>query len=180
MTPRQKRIIGVLVVTNGVIILGLVLFITRFSGSASSALLPTPVPTYPPGSLSSQECQQRAAEIMSQAGLSGAATVIPGGALQLDLVYRDTAAESLGNAAQQVWEAFDIATALTEDRCAMFSRVEIRINVRSRSDQKLGQIRAAVPATHLKAFHNGSLSESEFIDQVTYEAIPASDQAGNQ
>lgn len=180
MTPRQKRIIGVLVVTNAVIILGLVLFITRFWGSASSALLPTAVPTYPPGYLSSQECQQRAAEMMSQAGLSGAAAVVPGGALQLDLAYRDTGAESLGNAAQQVWEAFDVAAALAEDRCAVFSRVEIRIDVRSRSDQKLGRIYAAVPVTHLKAFHNGSLSESEFIDQVTYKAIPAGEQAGEQ
>jgi len=180
MTLRQKRIIGVLVITNGVIILSLVLFITRFSGSGSSALLPTPVPTYPPGSLSSQECQQRATEMMSRVGLSGTAAVIPGESLQLDLVYLGTAAESLDNAAQQVWEAFDIATALTEDRCAIVSRVEVQIEVRSRSDQELGHIRAAVDVTDLKAFNHGDLSESGFIDQVTYAAIPASDQSGNQ
>lgn len=180
MTLRQKRIIGVLVITNGILILGLVLLMTRFSGSGPSALIPTPVPTYPPGSLSSQECQQRATEMMSQSGLSGTAAVIPGESLQLDLVYRGTAVESLDNAAQQVWRAFDVATALTNNRCAIISRVEVQVEVRSRSDQELGQIRATVDVTDLEAFDNGDLSESEFIDQVAYEAIPASDQAGNQ
>lgn len=180
MTLRQKRIIGVLAITNVIFILSLVLVITPFSGSGPSALLPTPVPTYRPGSLSSQACQQRATEMMSRVGLSGAAAVIPGESLQLDLVYQDTAGESLDNAAQQVWKAFDIAIALTEDRCATISRVEVQIKVRSRSDQELGHIRAAVHVAHLKAFHKGDLSESEFIDQVTYEVIPTSDQAGNQ
>ena len=180
MTLRQKRIIGALVITNGILILGLVLFLTRFSSSGLSALLPTPVPTYPPGSLSSQECQQRAADMMSEAGLSGAAAVIPGELLQLDLVHRGTVAEGLDSAAQQVWKAFDVATTLTNDRCAIVSRVEVRIDVRSRSDQELGQIHAAVQLTDLKAFNNGVLSEGEFIDQVAYDASLAGDQAGNQ
>jgi len=184
MTLRQKRIIGVLVVTNVALILSLALVITRFSGSGPFALLPTPVPTYPPGSLFSQECQQRATEMMSRVGLSGTAAVTPGESLRLDLVYLDTAGGSLEDAAQQVWKAFDTAIALTDDRCAAISRVEVQIKVRSASDQKLGHIRASVPVTHLKSFHKGDLSESEFIDQVTYDVIPASDQtdgqAGNQ
>lgn len=180
MTVRQKQIIGVLVIINVVLILGLALVITHFSGSGPSALLPTPVPTYPPGSLSSQECQQRATEMMSRVGLNGTAAVILGESLQLDLLYQDTAGGSLDNAAQQVWKAFDIALALTEDRCAAISRVDIQIKVLSPSDQALGYIRAAVPVIHLKSFHRGDLSESEFIDQVTYEVIATSDQTGNQ
>jgi hypothetical protein len=94
-------------------------------------------------------------------------------------VYQGTATEGLDNAAQQVWTAFDVATAVTKDRCAIVSRVEVQIEARSRSNQELGQIRAAVDVTDLKGFDNGDLSESEFIDQVAYGAILASDQAGN-
>lgn len=167
-------------ITNVVLILSLALVITRFSGSGPSALLPTSVPTYPPGSLSPQECQRRATEMMSRVGLSGAAAVIPGESLHLDLVYWDTAGENLDNAAQQVWKAFDIAIALIEDRCAAVSRIEVQIKAQSRGDQELGHIRAGVHVRHLKAFHKGDISESEFIDQVTYDVIPTSDQAGNQ
>jgi hypothetical protein len=95
-------------------------------------------------------------------------------------VHRGTATESLDSAAQQVWNAFDVATILTKDRCAIVYRVEVQIEVRSRSDQELGRIRAAVDVTDLEAFDNGNLSENEFIDQVAYEAIPVGDQAGNQ
>ena len=169
MTPRQKRIIGVLAVINGVIILALIVFITRFSGSTSFALLPTPVPTYPSGALSSQECQQRAVQMMSQAGLSGTAAVIPGESLRLNLVYPVIAAESLNDATQQVWTAFDVAIALTENRCAIVSRVEVQIAPQSGNVQDPSWIRAAVDVTDLKAFYNGELSEAEFIDQVAYE-----------
>jgi hypothetical protein len=172
MTPRQKRIIGVLAIINGVIILALVVFITRFSGSTSFALLPTPVPTYPPGALSSQECQQRAAQMMSRAGLSGTAAVIPGESLRLDLIYSVTAAESLDSAAQQVWTAFDIAAALAEDRCAIVPRVEVQIEPQPGSTQDFSRIRAAVDVADLKAFYNGELGETEFIDQVEYKTDP--------
>jgi hypothetical protein len=170
MTPRQKRIIGALAIANGLIILTLIVFLTRFSGPIPSAPLPTPVPTYPSGALSSQECQQRAVQMVSQAGLAGTATVIPGESLRLELVYPMAPGESLASAAQQVWTAFDIAIALTENRCDIVSRVEVQIEPRSRGAQGLTQIRASVDVADLKAFHSGKLSESEFIDQVQYKA----------
>lgn len=176
MTPRQKRIIGVLAVANGVIVLTLILFATRLSGGISSVLLPTPVPTYPSEALSSQECQQRALRMVSQAGLGGTATVIPGESLWLNLVYPMAPGDDLDDAAQQVWTAFDIATALTEERCDIVSRVEVQIEPRPQGAEGLTRLRASVDVAHLKAFYSGELTENEFIDRVQYEADPASRQ----
>jgi hypothetical protein len=174
MTPRQKRIIGVLVIANGAVILALVLFVARFSPASSPTPLPSPVPhdpsAGPPGVLPSQVCQRRAVQLLSQAGLAGTATFISGKTLRLDLVYPIPQDQNAEEAAQQVWTAFDIARALSEDQCDSFSHISVMIQ--AQGAQSSIQIRASVDATDLEAFHSGELSESEFIGRVQYEADP--------
>lgn len=169
MTPRQRRIIGALVLGNGAILLALVLFVARFSGSSS--LLPTPVPTYSLGSLIAEECEQRALQTILEAGFGGTVAAVPGGSLELNLVDPTAPGKGLDHLAQRVWTAFDVAIALLDDRCDIVSRVEVRLAPQPRNP--LTRIYASVDATDLKAFYDGELSESEFIDQVQYECTLA-------
>ena len=174
MTPRQRRIIGALVIVNGVIILALILFAARFSGSSSSPLLPTPVPTYPSGSLIAKECEQRALKSILDAGFGGTVAIAPGGSLRLNLIDTMAPGDSVDDLAQRVWTAFDVAIDLMDDRCDVASRVEVRLEPQSRGP--LTRIYASVDATDLRAFYDGELSESEFIDRVQYEATSPNDQ----
>ncbi len=176
MTPRQKRIIGALAIANGVILLALIVFVTRFSGSSSSAPLSTPVSTHLSGSLSAQECEQRALQSILRAGFGGTVAVVPGESLQLNLVYPMAPDESVDDLAQRVWTAFDIAIALTDDGCDIVSRIDVRLEPRSHGAQGPTQIYASVDAVELKAFYEGELSESAFIDLVRYEATSADGQ----
>lgn len=98
---------------------------------------------------------------------------IPGGSLELDLVYRVSPDDGLDDAVQQVWTAFDIAVALTEDQCDIVSRVEVQIEPQPQSAEGLTQFRASADVADLKAFHSGGVSENEFINRVQYEANPA-------
>lgn len=169
MTPRQKRILGGLVVANVACLILLLLSVTRFSGSVSPLGLPSPVPTYRPGAQLSPACQRRAVRMLSQAGLGGTVT-LNDQALQFDLVHHvhvtdDAHTEGL---AQRVWTAFDIALALVDVDCDTFSRVEIMIE--SQGAPKLTRVYAAVDASDLQAFGSGALSERAFIDQVHYQS----------
>jgi hypothetical protein len=174
VTARQKLIIGVLVFANGAVILALVVFVARFSPAISSTPSPSPVPPYPSagpsGPLSSQLCQRGAVQLLSQAGLGGTATFIPGKTLRLDLVYPIPQDQHAEEAAQQVWTAFDIARALSQDQCDNFSHVVVVIQ--AEGTQSSIQIRAGVDTTDLEAFHSGELTEAQFIDRVQYEADP--------
>jgi hypothetical protein len=89
----------------------------------------------------------------------------------LDIVYPIPGDQNAEEAAQQVWTAFDIAQALSQDQCDGFSRVTVVIQAHGARSSI--QIRAGVEARDLNAFHDGELSESEFIDRVQYEADPA-------
>jgi hypothetical protein len=166
MTSRQKCIVGVLAVANGAVILALVVVLTRLSPATSATSLPSSVPPGP-----SDACERRVVQLLSQAGLSGTAGFISGETLRLDLVYpipQDQAAEE---AAQQVWTAFDIATALSQGQCGDFFHVTVVVE--TQGAQNSLRIRADVDRTDLEAFQNGELSESDFIDRVHYEAQSA-------
>jgi hypothetical protein len=170
MTPRQRRIIGALVIANAAIILALVVFVASFSPATSAKLLPSPVPAYPAGMASSRTCEQRGVELLSQADLAGTVSFISDGTLQLDIVYPIPQDQETEKAAQQVWTAFDIAQALKQDQCDTFS--DVAVLIRAQGTRSSVQIRASVGSTDLDAFYNGGLSESDFIDRVQYEARP--------
>jgi hypothetical protein len=178
MTPRQKRIIGVLAIANGAVILALALFVVRFSSATSAMPLPwsaTPhSPAGPEEALYPEACQRRAVQLLSQAGLGGTAAVLSGETLQLDLVYPIPQDQDAEEAAQQVWTAFDIARALSQDPCGDFSHVTVVIQAQGARGEAVTQssiqIHASVDTTDLEALHNGELSEGEFIDRVQYEA----------
>jgi hypothetical protein len=202
MTPRQKSIIWVLAIANGAVILALVVFVARFSPEASPTLLPSAAPPdpsggpspalssvqatspstssgqrpgqAPPGALSWEECQQRAVRLLSQGGLGGTATLVSDRTLRLALVYPIPKDQTVEQAAQQVWTAFDIAQALTQDQCNDFFHVTVVIQ--GQGAQSSIQIRANVDAADLEAFYGGELSEGEFIDRVQYEAEPVNRQ----
>jgi hypothetical protein len=170
MTPRQRRIIGALVIANAAVILALVVLVARFSPATSATPLPSPVPPHPAGTSSPQICQRRGVQLLSQAGLAGTATLISDRTLRLDLVYPIPGGQNAEEAAQEVWTAFDIAQALNQDQCNYFSHVAVVIQ--AQGAQSSIQIRASVDTTDLDAFYSGELSESEFIDRVQYEARP--------
>ena len=165
MTPRQKRIIGLLIVGNAILFVISALFLASFSGSTSPLGLPTPVPTYRAQTAFWPACQQRLIDLLWQGGLGGTAALVDD-TLQLDLVYWVPPDEHRGDVAQQVWTAFDAVVSLTNDRCESFTDVEITIEAQGVPEPT--RVYADVGIADLKAFRSGELSESVFLDRVGY------------
>ncbi len=206
MTPKQKGIIAILTTANIIVLLTLAIFMTRPpagrgqgsripedripTGEADLLLTPSPFPS-PPRPLAytvtpgQQACQWRATRLLAQAGLCGTPTLLPGGSLRFELTHRLPRSQTIDQAAQSVWTAFDVALTLRdqEDACATFTDVEAIIVVHdgehsqgteSATDTEwgaptpIGQIYASVRAADLVAFSEGKLSEDEFIERVIY------------
>jgi hypothetical protein len=165
MTPRQRRIIGVLVIVNVAFLVTLLAFLTPFPAGTSSLGLPSPVPTYPAKAFFPPACRRRVSEMLSQVGLGGTATLADQ-TVRFTLVYRVSQGEHAENLAQQVWKAFDVALALVDGECDAFSRIEVVIEAQGLS--RPTQVYAAVDRADLEAFHGGGLSERAFIDRVQY------------
>jgi len=181
MTPRQKRIVAVLAIANIVVMLALRVAQTYHFGS-SPAALPKPTPA-----LSQQTCQWQATQRLAQGGLSGTVALTPQRigketdnhrrALRFAIMYSLAPGQTVDEAAQSVWTAFDIALALLEEECAIFSRVEVVI-IAHDGMAEAGRleslphttINASVSTADLVAFNSGTLSEDEFIERVTYTA----------
>jgi hypothetical protein len=163
MTPRQKRTIATLAITDIAVVLALVVLVTRPSGTSPSPL-PTPhAPTSP-----QQTCQWQATQLLARAGLGGTLTVTPDGLLRFEIIQPIAPGQTADEVAQSVWAAFDIALSLQEqkDECAIFTQVEVIILAHSSHTDT--QISASVSAADLAAFSAGELSEEEFIERVTY------------
>jgi hypothetical protein len=201
MTSKQKRIIVVLALVNGVIILALVMLVTRPS-SIRYNLSPGPSPrdtlplsTAASGTLPQGACQWDATQLLAQAGLGGTVTLTSDGAsdhgiLRFEIAYRlmqDQAAveaEQIDEAAQLVWAAFDVALAMNEKACDSFTQVEVSIigqsgqtslsSVEPNNETEVPtswQISASVSTADLVAFGANELSEDEFIQRVTYTVV---------
>lgn len=191
MTPRQKRIIAALVIANGVVILALAVLATHLSGTTFSSPLPRPYGTMPrsgvgpygtmphptaiPGALPQETCQLKAAQLLAQAGLGGTVTLTAGESLRFEIVYPLAPGHTADEAAQQVWTAFDVALALEEERCGVFSQVEVTIlavrpdaHGEAQGVQDDTRISASVSAVNLGAFSAGELGEDKFIERVSY------------
>jgi hypothetical protein len=169
MTPRQRGIIGLLVIANVALFATLLVFFTRFSGSMSQPGLPSPAPASRERISFSPACRRRAVQMLSHAGLGGTAA-LSDQTIQFDLAYRVTQERPAEDIAQQVWRAFDVALALANGPCDAFSHVDIVIEAQ-------GALRptracAAVDVTDLQAFHDGTLSENAFIERVRYWVQP--------
>jgi hypothetical protein len=183
MTPRQKRIIGALVIANCVVVLAVVILATRpLSATAptspSSSALPSASPGTPtwsaqpqgratPTSRLPQACQRRAVDLLSRAGLGGTIGLLSDETLQLDLVYPIPQDQGVEQGAQQVWTAFDIAHALILAQCDSFSGITVLIQ--AQGSQGSLQIRARVDSADLEAYYGGEITESVFIDRVQYQ-----------
>ena len=175
MTPRQKLVVGVLVVANVAVILTIVAIVTR-SGlspdptfadtpSPSPSLAPSPSPS-PAPVLSPTDCRWRATQLLAQAGLGGTVVITGDGSLEFDIPHALEPDQSLDEAAQTIWTAFDVALALRDYRCLAYSQVSVVIS--AHGDQADVQINAVVSTADLVAYGSGSLSEDEFIDTVIY------------
>jgi hypothetical protein len=185
MTPKQKRIIGILAIANVVVILTMVGLMAHPTGTSAPRVSPSPTsPTSLPTCQASPNptVVWQTTHLLAQAGLGGTVMLTPGGSLRFDIVAPDgivqTASTSeskdaVDEAAQSVWTAFDIALALqtrvqeTEGACTAFTEVQVTILVRS--EQTNTQIRADVSASDLMAYDAGELSEDAFIERVTYD-----------
>lgn len=169
MTAKQRRIIGVLAIANLVFLVALLTFVARFSRSLPPSRAPSPVPVETRKARLSPACRRRAVQLLSQAGLGGTVDLADK-TLVFDLVYRVSDGECAQDAVQQVWTAFDVALAMSNDRCDSFSHVEVVIEADGAATAT--RFYAAVSATDLEAYHDGALSESEFIDRVAYRTDP--------
>ena len=105
-----------------------------------------------------------AAQMLAQASLGGAVTWLPDGSLRFEIAYSAPPGQTPDDAAQLVWNAFDIALALHERKCA-FSSTEVVISDRDRLHR---QLNARVSVEDLAALGAGKLSENRFIERVTY------------
>jgi hypothetical protein len=211
MTGRQKRIVAALAAVNALVIPILVVLVARFSGPSLSPL-PTPAaerintspaqaldeaatPTLEPADR--EACQWWATQMLAQAGLGGGVALIPDGLLRFEIVYPLAPGQTVEDAAQSAWTAFDIALVLLEQgqgrpgrdaACDVFTRVEITIlpfrpspgtdlsELDRTTDYVEAQINANVDADDLVAFHAGELSEDEFIERVTYSVSSVDDE----
>lgn len=194
MKPKQKRIVAVLVAANVVIILGLVLWVSQALDTGSSSAptstqsgvvveasarpVLTPVPSVStPSNLgtadaslsttaSSEACQWRAAQLLTGVGLDGS-VVLVSDTLRFDIAHSLAPGQILDEAAQSIWLAFDVALALVEEECDLFTQVEVI--VLAQGSQTVSRISARVSAADLVAFNAGELTEDEFIQRVTYQ-----------
>lgn len=162
MTPRQKRIIGALMLTNVIVIIALTILISR--PAQPSGLLATEL---------SKACRWQAAQALAEAGGSGTVKLPSQRTLAFEIDHQLALGASAEEAAQQVWIAFDAARALREiNQCEGISRIEVTVQAipsqgaRQRGNAK--QIRATVSRADLEAFDDGKLNEADFIDRVRY------------
>ena len=163
MTPRQKRIIAILAITDIVVTLALVGSVTHTAGIRFSSPLQPPPPTVP-----QHTCQWQATQLLAHSGLGGTVTLAPDDSLRFEIARPLSPDQTIDDAAQSVWTAFDVALALQEKgaECAAFSRVDVTIL--AHDDQSDIQISASVSTADLEAFGAGELSEEAFIEHVTY------------
>jgi len=183
MTSRQKRILATLAISNAVIFLILAALATRqdiFNPSpppTPSAEAPRPrsrpedtaqtSPSPTPATAPLERCQWKATQILAQHGLSGAVTLTSEGSLRFEIPHHLKPGQRPEDAAQLVWNAFDVALALgEEEQCARFTQIEVTIL--THSDQAQTRIGACVSAADLTAFDAGELSEEKFIQRVSY------------
>ena len=171
MNRKQKRTIITLALANLIVLVALAVTVTNqvsLVPADSDTVQPSspyssPTPP-PPPSL----CQWQATQMMAQTGLMGSAILTPGGTLQFRLAYPLRANQRPDTAAQAVWDAFDIALALQQQAiCADFTQIEVIIQANSPLTDTL--IRASVPSVDLHAYARGTISETTFIERVTYQ-----------
>ncbi len=180
MTPRQKRIIAAIAIVDIVVILVMAVFATRFFGETLSL----PAPTHVPGALPQGVCQWKATQLLAQAGLGGTVTLAPGESLRFEIAYPLAPDQTADAAAQQVWTVFDVALALEEEQCGIFSQVEVAIlaaqpNARDKAhnnQSNVVRISASASTANLVAFGAGELGEDEFIERVFYTANSINEQ----
>ena len=185
MTLRQKRIVVALTVANALVILTLVVLVTRPS-SFYSVVPPTAThrveTATPRPSTTSRDttttmpvamqetCEWQAAQLLARSGLGGTVALTSSEVLRFEISYSLAPVQTVDEAAQSVWAAFDIALALGEaEKCPPFSQIEV--TVIAQGAQGDTQISASASAIDLEALSAGKMSEDEFIDRVTYNTI---------
>ena len=163
MTLGQKRIIAILAIADVAVILALIVLVTRPPGTRHPPSTPTHALSSPP-----RTCQWRATQLLARAGLGGTVALTSDGSLHFEVTYPLAPGQTVDEAAQATWTAFDVALALREQEteCATFTQVKVTILVQA--DQSYTQIRASVSAADLAAFSAGELSEEQFLERVTY------------
>jgi hypothetical protein len=99
-------------------------------------------------------------------GLDGA-VVLASDTLRFDIVHSPAPGRAADEAAQSIWLAFDVALALVEEECDLFTQIEVI--VLAQGNQTITRISARVSAADLVAFNADKLTEDEFIQRVTYQ-----------
>ena len=159
VTTRQKFIIAALAVADIAVILAIAMLYVHYT-------VYQPLPEF-----ESRNCRWQTAVLMAQARLSGTATMTSDATLRFEIIYPLTQEQQADQAAQAIWDAFDVAWALQSQyrSCTTFTRVEVVVTAR-REHQETGEasFSAAASVTDLVAFYTGSLSEENFIERVSY------------
>jgi hypothetical protein len=162
MARKQKRILIAVAIVTGILILTLAVLV-QCSPNSSESPSPTPSILLP----SHRRCQQKGAQLLAQAGLAGTVTLDPEGVLRLEILHTLTPNQTVEDAAQLVWTAFDAALALQkQDECVPLTHVAVTVSLQG--EQVDARIDASVSAADLAAFGAGDLSEEAFIERVTY------------
>ena len=170
-------------IANCVVVLAVVILVARpLSATAPTSPSSSALPSASPGTRTGSEqpqgratstsrlpqaCQRRAVDLLSRAGLGGTIALLSDETLRLDLVYPIPQDQDIEEAAQQVWTAFDIAQALSQDQCDSFSGITVLIQ--TQGPQSSVQIRASVDSADLGAYYGGEITESVLIDRVQYQ-----------
>jgi hypothetical protein len=204
MKPKQKRILAALIAANVVLILGLVLWVMLALNASPSPTPTSTCPgegvaeasaspVRPPGqtvstpinpelggtpSLSTtsslEACQWKAAQLLAHVGLDGAVALTADGTLRFDIAYKLSPGQEVDEAAQSIWPAFDVAQALVEDECDLFTQIEVVVLAQGNQTMRTSvrtsvRISARVSTADLVAFDAGELSEDEFTRRVDYQ-----------
>jgi len=164
VTTRQKLIIAALAAADIVVILAIALLYVHYT-------VYQPLPEPVSAAFESHNCRWQTAVLMAQARLSGTATITSDDTLRFEIIYPLTQEQQADQAAQAIWDAFDVAWALQSQyrSCATFARVEVVVTAR-REHQETDEasFSAVASVTDLVALYTGSLSEETFIERVSY------------
>jgi len=99
--------------------------------------------------------------------MAGTADVLPNGTLKFSITYPLTNSQTVTDAAQIVWNAFDIALALQKDSaCMPLTRVRVAIYAHTPAENTV--LTAEVQMQAILDLADGTADEEDFINHVKY------------
>lgn len=139
------------------------------TSSPTPTSTPTPWPTPIPPSEKSLVCQREAAEALYRLGLAGSVHITPDGRLDITLHSRAPAVERFADVREEVWTAFELALALTEEDCALFDQLWVNV-LDTRWDPPRPRVTVLAQLDDLEAWRQGRIIDAELVARLQVQS----------